>query len=71
MNHPRTTRRNFLSGVTAGAGLLLTGCNRGGGSGESAPAGGSTPGGPADVTLRIAPVLADAMAMLEASSRVA
>jgi FtsP/CotA-like multicopper oxidase with cupredoxin domain len=59
MNHPRTTRRNFLSDVTVGAGLLLTGCNRGGGSVESAPAGGSTPGGPADVTLRIAPVLVD------------
>src|SRR6202140_288464 len=59
MNHPRTTRRNFLSGVTVGAGVLLTGCNRGGGSGESAAAGGATPGGPADVTLRIAPVLVD------------
>jgi len=59
MNHLRTTRRNFLSDVTVGAGLLLTGCNRGVGSGESAATGGSTPGGPADVTLRIAPVLVD------------
>ena len=48
------TRRDFLSGITMGSGLLLAGCNRGGETGEAA-----APGGPADVTLRIGPALVD------------
>jgi FtsP/CotA-like multicopper oxidase with cupredoxin domain len=48
------TRRDFLSGVTIGSGLLLAGCNRGGETG-----GAGTPSGPADVTLRIGPALVD------------
>ena len=51
------TRRSFLSGVAIGSGLLTGGCNRSGQPVESP--GGATPGGPADVTLRIGPVLAD------------
>ena len=51
------TRRSFLSGVAIGSGLLTGGCNRAGQPVESP--GGATPGGPADVTLRIAPVLVD------------
>src|SRR5216683_3045338 len=48
------TRRDFLSSVTSGAGLLLAGCTGPSGSGEQPN---ST--GLADVTLRIGPVLAD------------
>jgi FtsP/CotA-like multicopper oxidase with cupredoxin domain len=48
------TRRDFLSSVSAGAGLLLTGCGSRSGSGTQPEA-----SGPADVTLRIGPVLAD------------
>lgn len=48
------TRRNFLSDITIGSGLLLAGCHRGGEMGEAA-----APGGPADVTLRIGPALVD------------
>ena len=51
------TRRSFLSGVAIGSGLLTGGCNRAGQPVESP--GGATPGGPADVTLRIGPVLVD------------
>ena len=46
------TRRSLLAGV--GSGLLLTDCRH-----SQAPAAESAPTGPADVTLRIAPVLAD------------
>src|ERR1700740_2375616 len=45
-----TTRRDFLNGLYAAAGLLAPGCNR-----TSPPA----QEGAADVTLRIGPVLAD------------
>lgn len=49
------TRRNFLE-AAAGSALLLAGCNRAGAP-TAAPS--SAPAGPADVTLRIAPVLVD------------
>jgi len=53
------TRRDFLSHVTIGA-ALLSGCDRGSRSPESSTGGDSAaPSGPADVTLRIGPVLAD------------
>jgi FtsP/CotA-like multicopper oxidase with cupredoxin domain len=54
------TRRGFLRELAAGSGLILAGCNRAG-----APAAGTATStavadtGPADVTLRIAPVVAD------------
>jgi FtsP/CotA-like multicopper oxidase with cupredoxin domain len=48
------TRRNFLSGIAMGPGLVLAGCNRGGETGEAV-----APAGPADVTLRIGPALVD------------
>jgi FtsP/CotA-like multicopper oxidase with cupredoxin domain len=48
----RRTRRDFLSGLAVGTGLLSGGCNRAVHPVES-------PGGPADVTLRIGPVLVD------------
>jgi FtsP/CotA-like multicopper oxidase with cupredoxin domain len=53
MDRPTHTRRGFLSGLALGPGLLLAGCNRQTES-EHSP---ST--GPADLTLRIAPVLVD------------
>jgi FtsP/CotA-like multicopper oxidase with cupredoxin domain len=53
MDRPMHTRRGFLSDLALGSGLLLAGCNRQTGS-EHSP---ST--GPADLTLRIAPVLVD------------
>lgn len=54
------TRRNFLTDAAAASALLLGGCNRPAdiGARGTGPAG-SGPGGPADVTLRIGPVLAD------------
>jgi hypothetical protein len=51
MKLPPSTRRDFLSDVAIGSGLLLSGCSRVGPSQESAA--------PADVTLRIGPVLVD------------
>jgi Multicopper oxidase len=48
------TRRDFLSGVAMGSGLLLAGCHRAGETGETAVL-----GGPADVTLRIGLALVD------------
>src|SRR5579883_1956538 len=52
------TRRDFLSAATAGTGLLLGSCTRA--SRTDAPDGSaSAPAGPADVTLRIGPVLVD------------
>src|SRR6266849_8268930 len=57
MHPPHKTRRRFLSDVSVGTGLLLAGCNRAGSSGDAAKTGGAA--GPADVTLRIAPVLVD------------
>ncbi|MEP6717245.1 MAG: multicopper oxidase domain-containing protein [Terriglobia bacterium] len=54
------TRRNFLTGAAAGSALLLGACGR---SATTATSGkgaeGTVPAGPADVTLRIATVLAD------------
>ncbi len=48
------TRRGFVSGLTAGMGVLLGACNR------TAPETAATPDtGKADVTLRIGPVLVD------------
>ena len=49
------SRRNFLTSVVLGGGAALAGCTRESGSAEK-PA---TPEGPADVTLRIGPVLVD------------
>jgi len=48
------TRRDFLSSMALGAGLLASGCNR-----SAAPNSVEPPSGPADVTLRIGPVLVD------------
>ena len=56
MDSPHGTRRDFLSGLAIGAGMLLEGCQTQSGGGAASD---STPGGPADVTLRIAPVLVD------------
>ncbi len=53
-NLSSSTRRQFLSGLSLGAGVLAAGCNRG----EQTPEA-TQPGGPADVTLRIGPVLVD------------
>lgn len=51
------TRRDFLSGLTIATGILSAGCSGGGRSRESE--GYAERLGPADVTLRIGPVLAD------------
>ena len=53
------TRRGFLRELAAGSGLILAGCNRAGTpvAGNTTTAVADT--GPADVTLRIAPVVAD------------
>ncbi len=72
MGDGETTRRDFLrSSALAGAGLLVGGCSPNGGPGEGAakharagrhaPAGHETAAtaGPADVTIRIAPVLVE------------
>src|SRR5512142_1894619 len=48
------TRRSFVSGLTAGMGLILGGCNR-----TTSETAGTRDAGPADVTLRIGPVLVD------------
>lgn len=54
------TRRAFLSHVAAGSGLLLAGCGRRGESRDSSGTSESAAtSGPADVTLRIGPVLVD------------
>jgi FtsP/CotA-like multicopper oxidase with cupredoxin domain len=52
----KTTRRNFLSDLALGSGLALAGCNRGAPPPAESP---SASTGPADVTLRITPVVAD------------
>ncbi len=60
MDDARQSRRGFLYGLAIGSGLLLPGCHGGGEPGTAAPpAESAPPDGPADVTLRIAPVLAD------------
>src|SRR5579871_189162 len=48
------TRRDFLTDVALGSGLVLAGC-----SSQQPASEASAPSGPADVTLRIGPVLAD------------
>jgi FtsP/CotA-like multicopper oxidase with cupredoxin domain len=55
MNWHHNTRRDFLSGLTLGSGMLLHGCK------PSAKTAGTSPEltGPADLTLRIGPVLVD------------
>jgi FtsP/CotA-like multicopper oxidase with cupredoxin domain len=55
MTDQARTRRDFLSGITAGAGLLLADCGRGSAPRDDA----GTNGGAADVTLRIGPTLVD------------
>src|SRR4051812_31266085 len=58
MDESQGTRRTFLADVFAASGILVAGCNRS--SGPAAAANDAVaPGGPADVTLRIGPVLAD------------
>ena len=55
MNRHPKTRRDFLSGVALGSGILLGACKRADDTG-GAP---QEPSGPADVTLHIGPVLVD------------
>ncbi|HEV3331692.1 MAG TPA: multicopper oxidase domain-containing protein [Bryobacteraceae bacterium] len=52
MDRLQSTRRDFLSGMAAGAGLLIQGCNSGSSPGQ-APDTAITSATPADVTLRI------------------
>lgn len=55
MIHPTgRTRRDFLSGAAAGAALLAAGCNQ-----RQSASPETTPAGPADLNLRIAPVLVE------------
>jgi FtsP/CotA-like multicopper oxidase with cupredoxin domain len=53
------TRRGFLSGLALGAALAAEGCQRAGRMDEPAGPAAAAGGGPADVTLRIGPVLVD------------
>src|SRR5580704_8435217 len=55
MDQPLKTRRNFLSDAALATGLLWSGCNRTGAPSNAEP----SANGPADVTLRIGPVLVD------------
>jgi FtsP/CotA-like multicopper oxidase with cupredoxin domain len=57
MNPFQKTRRNFLTEAVAASGILLAGCGRP--PGPKVAGSESVPGGAADVTLRIGPVLAD------------
>src|ERR1700752_2461856 len=54
MDQTCKTRRNFLSDAALAAGLLWSGCKRAGAPSNAVP-----PNGPADVTVRIGPVLVD------------
>ena len=54
----RSSRRDFLSGAAMASGALLSGCNRSAGP-APAESEGAASAGPADVTLRIGPVVAD------------
>jgi FtsP/CotA-like multicopper oxidase with cupredoxin domain len=54
MDQLQKTRRGFLAETALGTGLLWTGCNR-----TVAPSNAKPMNGPADVTLRIGPVLVD------------
>jgi len=58
MNGSQKTRRDFFTDAVAASGLLLAGCSRSAGP-KVAGSGETAPGGPADLTLRIGPVLAD------------
>src|ERR1022692_4231103 len=54
------SRRNFLTDLAAGSGLLLAGCSPSAAPEKAANStGAAPPTGPADVTLRIGPVLVD------------
>ena len=55
MDQTLKTRRNFLSDAALATGLLCSGCNRPGAPSNAEP----SANGPADVTLRIGPVLVD------------
>ena len=55
MNQTPKTRRDFLSDAALGTGLLLAGCSRRDAPGNAGP----PASGPADVTLRVGPVLVD------------
>src|SRR5258706_6805660 len=57
MQAPGRTRRNFLSGLTAAAGMLSAGCNAGAKSAKDTRT--IVPVGPADVTLRIGPAMVE------------
>src|ERR1039458_1896725 len=62
MDHKLTTsvdRRGFLAAVTGGTGLLLSDCGRRPEAPASTNSTGLSGTGKADITLRIAPVLAD------------
>lgn len=54
-----STRRNFFRDFAAASGLVLTGCAKSPAPNTATSPDASTPTGPADVTLRIGPVLAD------------
>jgi FtsP/CotA-like multicopper oxidase with cupredoxin domain len=56
MNRLQATRRDFLSGMAIGTGLLIDGCSR---TGQPSDAQVPPPTGPADVTLRIGNVLVE------------
>jgi FtsP/CotA-like multicopper oxidase with cupredoxin domain len=58
MNTSQRTRRDVLTDALVASGILLAGCSRSAGPKVEGP-GETTPGGPADLTLRIGPVLAD------------
>ena len=58
MNASQKTRRDFFSDAVAASGLLLAGCSRPAGP-KTGGAEETASGGPADLTLRIGPVLAD------------
>src|ERR1700688_5036542 len=55
MDTPMTSRRSFFQQMAIGSGLAVAGCSRS--TAPTSPSAADT--GPADVTLRIAPVLAD------------
>ncbi|HWF08273.1 MAG TPA: multicopper oxidase domain-containing protein [Bryobacteraceae bacterium] len=57
MNLSPTTRRGFLQSTAGIGAAALAACNRAGPPASAPP--GSSPAGPADITLRIGPVLAD------------
>jgi len=58
VHRSQPSRRDFLSGMAIGTGLLIDGCSRSGGSGQPAETADTLSGTP-DVTLRIGNVTAD------------